>query len=135
MEIVEAVHNFAKPTSVKNIRQFLGLTSYYRKFIDGYAKIAGPLYLLLEGKNTITKTGKKKAFQGNVAGKWTEACDVSFAQLKQALPTALVLRWPDFNYPFTLTPAASAFAIGGVIEQDTYGLGLRPIVYECRNMQ
>ena len=68
MEKVEAVQNFAKPTSVKNIRQFLGLTSYYRKFIDGYARIARPLYLLLKGKNTITKTGKKKAFQGNVAG-------------------------------------------------------------------
>jgi hypothetical protein len=135
VEKVEAVEKFATPTSVKNVRQFLGLTSYYRKFIDGYATIAGPLYLLLEGKTVRTKTGKIKAFQGCIKNKWTPECENSFIALKKALMTSPVLRWPDFNHPFVLTPDASAFAIGGVIEQDVDGQGLRPVVYESRKMQ
>jgi hypothetical protein len=91
--------------------------------------------MLLEGKTMRTKAGKIKAFQGCIKGKWTEECTRSFEALTKALTTSPVLRWHDFNHPFVVTPDASAFAIGGVIEQDVDGLGLRPVVYESRKMQ
>jgi hypothetical protein len=137
VEKVEAVKEFAIPESVKDVRQFLGLTSYYRKFIHKYATIAGPLYMLLEGNGIVTKTGKIKAFQGCIKDKWRDdpSYEKSFNDLKDALTSAPVLRWPDFSCPFVVTPDASSYAIGGVIEQDVDGEGLRPVVYESRKMQ
>ncbi|KAL5578516.1 hypothetical protein UlMin_020215 [Ulmus minor] len=76
---VEAVSKWAAPTSVTEIRSFLGLAGYYRRFVEGFSKIASPL-------TALTRKGKKY--------EWTEKCDKSFQELKNRLTTAPTLTLP-----------------------------------------
>jgi hypothetical protein len=77
---------------VSGIRSFLGLTSYYRRFIEGFSKIVKPLTTLLE---------KDREF------KWTSACQSSFEELKKRLTTTLVLVMPDLQKSFDIYCDAS----------------------------
>ena len=88
---------FKVPTNVKQIRSFLGLAQYYKKFIKGFAAIASPLYL-------ATSNGNKFI--------WTEACTTAFHQLRDNLATTPVLALPLFNQPFRLETDASDYAAG-----------------------
>jgi hypothetical protein len=78
-EKVKAVVEWTRPTSVFEIRSFLGLTSYYRHFIEGFSKLSGSL---------TTLTRKNACFV------WTDECKQSFKVLKRLLVTALVLALP-----------------------------------------
>ena len=79
---VEAVAQYPEPADVKSLRSFLGITSYYRRFIPGFSKIANPLYALL----------KKDADFA-----WSIKCRQAFNRLKELLQTAPVLCFPDFS--------------------------------------
>jgi hypothetical protein len=79
---VETVSNWRQPTNVSEIRSFLGLAGYYRRFIEVFSKIARPMTELLK---------KEKKFN------WTESCEKSFQELKRRLTTALVLTLPDIQ--------------------------------------
>ncbi len=78
----EKVKEYPAPTDVTSLRQFLGLASYYRRFVKNFAKIAAPLHSL---------TRKNVTFQ------WSEACEAAFCQLKELLTTAPVLAYPRFG--------------------------------------
>lgn len=108
---IEVVQNWPVPTDVQQLRQFLGLTNYFRKFILGYSSISAPL-------NELTKkhTNFKEA--------WKENHTLIFNQLKTALTTAPVLAFPDFEKPFTIVSDASLIGTGAVLLQDE-----RPIAY------
>ncbi len=101
---VKAILDWELPKLVPALRSFLGLASYYRKFIKNFAKITAPLTNLL----------KKCA----IAYDWDEACDEAFGRLKGILVKALVLKLPDFDKDFEIHSDASDFAIRGVIVQD-----------------
>ena len=77
---VEAVSNWQQPTNVSEIRSFLGLAGYYRRFIEGFSKIARPMTELFKKENKFV---------------WTESCERSFQELKRKLTTAPVLTLPD----------------------------------------
>jgi hypothetical protein len=95
--------DFKEPKTVKEVRQFLGMTGYYRKHIRGYSKIAAPL--------TEQTKGKQKLIE------WTPECKVAFNKLKEALTTAPVLAYPNFKEPFILTTDASNYATGAILSQ------------------
>ena len=99
---IEAVKSWPEPKNLSEVRSFLGLCSYYRKFIKGFADIARPLHKLTE---------KGKAFQ------WSDECSRSFAQLKEHLTSSPILAYPDEKSVFILDTDASDAAIGSVLSQ------------------
>jgi hypothetical protein len=84
---IAAVQNFPTPNTATNVRAFLGLIGYYRRFIVRYVKIVKPLF-------TLTK--KECRFL------WTPICQITFVALKSRLIEAPILVRPDFNKPFIL---------------------------------
>jgi hypothetical protein len=82
---VTTIMDWKAPSTVSEIRSFLGLAGYYRRFIKGFSKIAKPMKSLLE---------KDKEF------KWTEKCQESFDQLRSKLMAAPVLIMPDLQKNF-----------------------------------
>lgn len=113
---VKAVTNFPQPRNAKNIKQFLGLVGYYRRFIPSFSKLAKPLTDLLK---------KDKPFV------WEIAQADAFDALRRSLCTEPILQYPDFTQPFILTTDASGYAIGGVLSQGKIGKDL-PIAYVSR---
>jgi len=97
---VEAVQNFPIPKNVKNVKQFLGLAGYYRRFIKSFSKIAKPLTNLLKGDNDF---------------KWEDK--ESFDILKNVFCQKPILQYPDFTKPFFLTTDASGTAIDAILSQ------------------
>ncbi|PNF43271.1 hypothetical protein B7P43_G00916 [Cryptotermes secundus] len=112
----EAVRNFPEPKTVKELKGFLGLSSYYRRFIHNYSRVAKPLYELL----------KKDAVYD-----WKEPQQNAFQTLKELLVTAPILQYPDFSRPFIITADASGDAAGCVLSQGEIGKDL-PIAYASR---
>src|SRR3954464_12919967 len=100
---VEAVTQWQTPTSVGEIRSFLGLAGYYRRFIENFSKIAKPMTELL-----------KKDTKFN----WTEECEASFQELKKRLVTAPVLILPNIRKDFQVYCDASRQGLGGVLMQE-----------------
>ena len=100
--IVEAVRAFPAPTNVKQVRQFLGMASYYRRFIPQFAKVAQPLHAL---------TQKGARFL------WSEECGEAFRALKDRLTNDPVLAYPDFDQDFTVETDASIRGLGAILSQ------------------
>ena len=99
---VEVVKNFPTPASLKELKSFLGLANYYRRFIKGFSEIASPL-------NALTKKGVKFC--------WSESCAVAFDRLKRTLTSAPVLAFPNFDEQFLLYVDASSTGIGFALAQ------------------
>jgi hypothetical protein len=114
-EKVEAVSNWQQPTNVSEIRSFLGLAGYYRRFIEGFSKIARPMTELLR---------KDKKFI------WIESCEKSFQELKKRLTTAPVLTLPDIQKDFVIYCDASRQGLGRVLMQDG-----RVVAYASRQLK
>ncbi len=89
-EKVVAIKRIPKPSCVKEVRSFLGLAGYYRRFIKDFATLAAPLTKL------TTKEVSKQPFT------WTSECDMFFIQLRSQLYTAPILAYPKFDCLFTL---------------------------------
>ena len=100
---VEAVQDWPTPKDVSDVRKFLGLASYYRKFIAGFSETASPLYSLLEK---------------DVQFIWNNDCQDSFELLKSALSSSPVLIYPSLNKNFVLYTDASGVGVGAILEQD-----------------
>ena len=106
-EKIRRVKQCPVPETQTQLKRFLGLCNYYRRFVSGYAKIVSPMNTLLKGD----KQGKFKP------GDWTEQCQEAFDTLKSALTTAPILAFPDMNKEFVLSTDASGSAIGYVLGQ------------------
>ena len=111
---VKQVLEWPKVTNVSQLRSFLGLVTYFRRFIPRFAQTAHPLYNLL-----------KK----HVAWRWTPACDAAFEHLRQALVNPPVLKLPAFGEPFTVIVDASLHGVGAILVQEG-----RPVAYESRSL-
>ena len=100
---IEAVRDFATPSSLTDVRAFIGMASYYRRFIKNFADIATPLH-------DMTK-GSQPEFS------WTPLADKSFNELKNRLCKAPILSLPDFSVPFVIYTDASDYGLGAVLSQ------------------
>ncbi|XP_059590470.1 uncharacterized protein LOC132253093 [Vitis vinifera] len=99
---IELISKLPSPTTVKEVRQFLGHAGFYRRFIQDFSKIAQPLCaLLLKDAEFI----------------WTKACQEAFKRLKSLLTTAPIVRSPNWSLPFELMCDASDYAVGAVLGQ------------------
>ena len=112
---IQAVTEWLAPTSVREIRSFLGLAGYYRRFIENFSKIAKPMTELLK-KDTKFK--------------WTEDCEASFQELKKRLTIAPVLTLPDIHKEFQVYCDASRLGLGCVLMQD-----VRVVSYASRQLK
>ncbi|CAN6725396.1 unnamed protein product [Malus baccata var. baccata] len=99
---IDLVRHLPSPTSVREVRSFLGHAGFYRRFIKDFSKIAQPLCRLL---------------QKEVAFEFTKECTESFKQLKELLTTAPIIVPPDWSLPFELMCDASDYALGAVLGQ------------------
>ena len=115
---IEAIKTWPTPQTVRQVRSFVGLANFYRKFIKGFSEIAKPL----------TELTKK-----DIPFEWGNEQEMAMTKLKRALCTAPVLLLPDLARPFVVHTDASSFALGGVLQQDS-GKGLQPIAYESRKL-
>ncbi len=119
---IKAIEEFPTPTNIKEVRRFLGLGSYFRRFIAHFSTIASPLRkLLLKGAKW----------------EWTEKQEWSFQTLKNKLISADVLAYPDSTKPFYLWTDASKMGLGACLMQKDEKLDkkpFRPIGYASRSL-
>ncbi|KAK1626116.1 hypothetical protein QYE76_000431, partial [Lolium multiflorum] len=100
---IKTVKEWKAPTTQTDVRAFLGLAGYYRRFVEGFSSIARPMTQLLK---------KDKKFE------WTEKCEESFQTLKTRLTTAPILIMPDITKPFDVYCDASKIGLGCVLMQE-----------------
>lgn len=131
---INAVSSWPTPRTLRELRSFLGFASYYRRFVDGFAKIAQPLNRLVS--TTYQKGGEKKRKSKHVpiVNDWDAKCQNAFQNLKDALTTAPVLGYADFSLPFILETDASLEGLGAVLSQDQEG-GRRVVAYASRSLR
>ncbi|KAJ8014292.1 hypothetical protein DPEC_G00038740 [Dallia pectoralis] len=128
---VEVVANWQSPATVSELQSFLGFASYYRRFVEGFAKLAAPLHKLVAH---LGATKSKRKAERAVIGNWTEECHSSFEALKARLTSAPVLAYADFSLPFILEVDASHGGLGAVLSQEQHGR-VRPVAYASRGLK
>ena len=99
---IKAVRTWPSPCTAKDVKSFLGLCSYYRRFVRGFADIARPLYRLTENQREFW---------------WTSECEDAFRRLKTLLTTAPILAFPTADGLFILDTDASNTGLGTVLSQ------------------
>jgi hypothetical protein len=112
---VADILNWKAPTDARGIKSFIGMAGYYRRFIEGFSKIAKPMTALL---------GNKVEF------KWTQKCQEAFEAMKEKLTTAPVLVLPDVHKPFSVYCDACYTGLGCVLMQEG-----RVVAYSSRQLK
>ena len=112
---IQTIEDWPVPKDVTDVRSFMGITGYYRRFIEGFSKIANPI-------TSLQKKGNK--FD------WNLKCEGSFKKLKTLLTSVPILRIEDPNKDFMLCTDACNDGLGGVLTQDGHA-----IAYESRKLK
>lgn len=110
--------NYPQPQNADDVRRFVAICNYYRRFVPNFSDKAAPLNALLK---------KKANFN------WTDECHKSSKTLKNELLSPRILQFPDFKKPFILSTDASKIACGAVLEQEHNGIRL-PIAYASKKI-
>ncbi|GBM68435.1 Retrovirus-related Pol polyprotein from transposon 297 [Araneus ventricosus] len=117
-EIIKAVVDWPRPETIHDLRNFLGLCTYYRRFVKNFSAIARPLHKLTEAKSNFN---------------WTEECEKSFNSLKKALTSSPILTYPRIDKDFILDMDDSNEGIGAVLSQNI-GNKERVIAYFSKSL-
>ena len=115
--LVAAVKDFPKPKDLEELRRFLGLSSYYRRFISQFAQMAQPLH---------------KLTQDGVPFKWNDSRQRGFECIKQKLIEAPILSYSSFNKDFILETDASAQGLGAILSQEQEDEQVQSVAYASR---
>ena len=116
---VKVIKEWPRPSTLRDLRAFLGLVQYFRRFIKGFSRIAAPLTNLTK-KNVGLRS-------------WDDECSKSFKFLKDSLTNAPLLRSPDWSKPFRGHIDASQEAVGGTLTQP-FPDGEHPIAYSSQKL-
>lgn len=117
---ISAIMNFNRPKNLTELKRFIGIASWYRRFVKKFSLIAAPLHNLTKGK-------RSKKFV------WTNEADSAFIKLKTLLTSAPVMACPDFSKPFLIQCDASNKGIGAVLCQKL-NEAEQPIAYLSRKL-
>ena len=117
-EKVKAIVEWPAPTNVQEVRSFLGLAGYYRKFIRHFSHICSPITELLKNDTPFV---------------WSNERQHTFDTLKKAISNAPVLILPNPSFPYIVTTDSSGYAVGATLSQDQ-GNGEQPIAYLSKKM-
>lgn len=117
---LNVVKNFAIPSTKKNVRQFLGLTGFYRRFIQNYAEKSLPLTNLLKNESKFV---------------WSAEAQSAFDTLKSELLKEPILILPDFNKSFSLCTDASNHSLGAILCHEDENKFLHPVAYASRKLK
>lgn len=120
---VQAIQEWPTPSTVQEVRQFVGLGSYYRRFIKDFSTIAAPLTDLTKGTGAKTRRVE-----------WTPQCEAAFQLIKDKISHAPVLAPPDPDRPFVIETDASDFGIGAVLLQHGEDNHQHPIAFESKKL-
>jgi Reverse transcriptase (RNA-dependent DNA polymerase)/RNase H-like domain found in reverse transcriptase/Retroviral aspartyl protease len=112
----DVIKNYPRPRNADEVRRFVALCNYYRRFVQNFATLAAPLNRLL---------------RKNIAFEWSNECESSFEKLKQKLVEHEILKFPDFDIDFVLVTDASNVACGAVLAQ-RHGETNLPIAYASK---
>jgi transposase InsO family protein len=121
-EKIRVMKEYPRPSSSKEVRGFIGMCSYYRRFIKDFSKIAAPLSRLTSNK-----------FNGSKF-EWSPEAEQAFCSLKSAMTSAPLLRPPDYSLPYILTCDASGISIGGFLSQKDSDGTEHVIAYHSRKL-
>ena len=139
---VQTIVDWPVPENRFDVRRFLGLANYFRRFIQHYARIAAPLTDLLRDITPADNRQSVRYKRGNLSDSvvsqlresfaplWTDKCQTAFESLKRALQTAPVMCSPDYSQPFTVVCDACAVSIGGILLQAGH-----PVAYFSRKLK
>jgi len=126
---IAIIRDWPQPKNVHEVRQFLGLASYYRRFIRGFAQIAVPLFELLKEADAETRKRKFRAVN------WNLACEAAFRKLKEKLISEPVLRQPDTSREFMIETDASEWALGyALLQKDPENGRTHPVAFDGRKL-
>lgn len=115
---VTAILNFPRPKNLTELKRFIGLASWYRRFVNKFSEIAAPLHDLTKGKRPF---------------RWTQEADSAFTKLKTMLTDTPVMACPDYSKPFIIQCDASNIGVGAVLCQST-GNAEQAVAYLSRKL-
>ncbi len=125
---IARIRDWPIPSTQVELRSFLGLASYYRKFVSNFATVAGPLHLLTSKTDTSGRKTTKTL-------EWSEEADAAFTSLKHALCSVPVLTYPRFDHDFVLEVDASLKGLGACLSQIDDDGKLRPVAFASRGLR
>ena len=129
-EKVDKVRDWPVPKTSKEVHSFIGLASYYRRFIPNFAKWSKPLNALIVPPAHQAKVHRSEMKKSELTEfVWSKECQEGFDALKHALTTAPVLAYPDYTQPFILETDASLKGLGAVLSQKGKDGEVRVIAY------
>ena len=121
-----------RPNTVGGVRKILGLLSYYRRYVEGFAKIARPINQLLKAEQD-TKTNKRGQVASSQQIHWTDECQTATETIIDAITREPVMGYPDFDQPFILHTDASGKGLGAILYQKQGGR-VKVIAYASRSL-
>ena len=135
-EKVDKVRDWPIPKTSKEVHSFIGLASYYRRFIPNFAKWSKPLNALIVPPAHQAKVRRGEMKKSELTEfVWSKECQEGFDALKHALTTAPVLAYPDYTQPFILETDASLKGLGAVLSQKGKDGEVRVIAYASRSLR